>query len=513
MRLVSTEHHIQAQRSYISARIAARAVAREDAATFAAMVLRDEQTNRRITLAPVHKRWHELWTEHDRTVFWAHYEAGKTQHAIARVLWELGRNPNLRVAIVSKTARQAQKIMRALAQYITKSEDLKEVFPRLKPAKDLPWNTEQISVEREVISKDPSVQALGIMKGAVMGSRIDIAIVDDALDLENTSSDDKRNATIAWLRAQLFTRMTEDSKMWFVGNAWHPKDAMHQFAREPRFMGFRFPVYDDTSGERVYSWPERWSPERIARELETLGPLEGPRQLFCKAYDDSTARFQKAWLDKCLENGRGYRMVHSVDVLPEGYAIFTGVDLSMGEHPERGDLTSFFTLMLHPDGRRQLLNIESGRWQGPEILARIDDHARRYGGIIIIENNHAQQYIVQFAQRAPRGTIRAFRTGKNKADPLFGVESLAIEMQAGKWIIPSKGGKPLNPEVDAWLQDMLYYDPRSHTGDRLMACWFAREGAASIERSRAPGGGVGVRVLGKERQQLPTAIPGAEHVH
>lgn len=512
MRLATTEHHLQAQRSYLAARLAARAVARKDPATFAAMVLRDEQTNKRIALAPVHKRWHDLWTQYERTIFWAHYEAGKTQQAIARVLWELGHNPNLRIAIVSKTARQAQKIMRALAQYITKSADLKEVFPNLRPSDDLPWNTEQISVERDVISKDPSVQALGLMKGAVMGSRVDIALIDDALDLENTSSDDKRNATVAWLRAQFFTRMVEDSKMWFIGNAWHPKDAMHVFSREPRFMGFRFPVQDPETG--ALSWPERWSEARIARELETLGPLEGPRQLFCKAYDDSTARFQQAWLDRCMAQGAGWRMVHSVDVLPDGYAIFTGVDLSMGEHPERGDLTSFFTLMLHPDGKRQLLNVESGRWQADEILRRIDDHARRYPGIIIVENNHAQQFIVQLAQKAPRGTIRAFRTGKNKADPLFGVESMAAEMQAGKWIIPSRAGKPLGAEVDAWVQDMLYYDPRSHTGDRLMASWFAREGAAALERSRGPrSSGIGVRVLGAEKVPLPTGIPGAEHVH
>lgn len=509
MKLVSAEHHVQAQRSYLSARLAARAVARADPATFAGMVLRDEQTNKRIELAPVHVRWHDLWSEHDRTVFWAHYEAGKTQQAIARVLWELGHNPNLRVAIVSKTARQAQKIMRALSQYVLKSADLREVFPELRPAKDLPWNTEQISVERDTISKDPSVQAMGIMKGNVMGSRIDLAIIDDALDLENTSSDDKRNATVAWIRAQLFTRMTDGSKMWFIGNAWHPKDAMHQFSREPRFAGFRFPVSETVEGgETVYSWPDRWSPERIQRELETLGPLEGPRQLFCKAYDDSTARFRQEWLDVCLANGAGYRMVRNVGVLPDGYAIFTGVDLSMGENPERGDLTTFVTIMLHPDGKRQLLNIESGRWQADEILRRVDQHAVRYPGIIIVENNHAQQFIVQLAKKGTRATVKAFRTGKNKADPLFGVESMAAEMQAGKWIIPSRGGKPLGAEVDAWLQDMLYYDPRSHTGDRLMGSWFAREGASALERSRGPlSSGVGIRVLGSERKNAP----GAEH--
>jgi len=49
-------------------------------------------------------------------------------------------------------------------------------------------------------------------------------------------------------------------------------------------------------------------------------------------------------------------------------------------------------------------------------------------------------------------------------------------MAAGRWIIPNKDGR-MHAEVDALINEMLYYDPKSHTGDRLMSCWFAREAA------------------------------------
>ena len=42
--------------------------------------------------------------------------------------------------------------------------------------------------------------------------------------------------------------------------------------------------------------------------------------------------------------------------------------------------------------------------------------------------------------------------------------------------------RPLPSEVLAWIQEMLYYDPEAHTGDRLMASWFAREAARGFER-------------------------------
>ena len=65
----------------------------------------------------------------------------------------------------------------------------------------------------------------------------------------------------------------------------------------------------------------------------------------------------------------------------------------------------------------------------------------------------------------------------NKNHPQDGVEGIAAEMANSRWIIPcDTEGKP-SPEIEAWIQEMLYYDPRGHTGDRLMASWFAREGS------------------------------------
>jgi hypothetical protein len=109
-------------------------------------------------------------------------------------------------------------------------------------------------------------------------------------------------------------------------------------------------------------------------------------------------------------------------------------------------------------------------------VAKIIDHHRRFFSICVVENNAAQDFIVQFARGQFAVPIRPFTTGRNKAHPEFGVESIAAEMAGGKWVIPNNEGR-CTPEVDAWISEMLYYDPTAHTGDRLMASWFAREGA------------------------------------
>lgn len=484
---------------YVRDRSAVLALARANPSMFNRLVLKDEQTGKRVHQAPVHDEWQKLLSENDRVVMWSFVEGGKTaQISVGRTLFELGQDPNQRVLIVSKTQRGAAKIMRAVAQYIQRDPDLREVFPKLRPHPDkqLPWNSQAIVVDREIISKDPTVQCCGLF-GDVLGSRLDRVVFDDILDFDNTRSAHARRETIDWIRQTVWGRLTEGAHVTFVGNAWHPKDAMHAFAAEPRFQGFRFPVVDSAG---KYAWPERWTPERI--ELARLDmSTDFARQMLCMPRDDSASRFKQEWIDKALAAGEGYRLVSRVDVLPPGYAVYTGVDLAV-QQGAHNDLTVLFTVLLHPDGKRQVLGIESGRFTGPEIVDRLEDASDRYGSICIVENNAAQDFILQFARSQSRATVVPFTTGRQKAHPEFGVEGLATEMASGKWIIPNRK-KRVSAEVDAWMSEMLYFAPNEHTGDRLMASWFAREGCRAHERrrgsaGRGPAADVGVRTLGSD---------------
>lgn len=491
-------------------------VARHDPNVFCKYVLKDERTGKPIEQAPMHKRWHALMTQHDRLLMWSHIEGGKTtQIAIGRALFELGRDPMLRVAVVSNTADLAKKMTRLIGQYIEKSVELHDVFPNLLPSDDpsLPWKAQALTIRRDGLigGKDPSVQATGV-HGNIIGSRIDLLILDDILDHENTHTPGPRLDVYQWIKSSLFSRLTEFARVWIVGNAWHPEDAMHLLEKEKRFFAYRFPVVSP-SGE--LTWPERWSHERIELARTDLGPLEYARQLLCQARDDSSARFKKEWIDSCVEAGEGLPFCESARDLGFSYewetedmtleqkmearetvwrlsgalSIITGVDLAVQRH-DAADSTALFTILLHPNGDRQLLNIRSGKWTGPEIIRQIAKVHDDFGGIVIVENNAAQDYIIQFLTDQTAVPVRRFTTGKNKAHPEFGVESLATELANGKWLIPNNGGVK-HKEVDAWIAELLYYDPREHTGDRLMASWFAREGA----RYMAQPAGVGVRIL------------------
>lgn len=516
-----------------NARRSVARIARDDCAVFNQFVLRDERNGKRIHLAPMHREWHDLLDANPRLVLWAHVDSGKTSGiTVGRSLWMLGRNPNMRGVIITKTAQLAQKIVRTCKEYLERSSDLREVFPHLLPNKDpgMPWTSTMLTVQRSVFAKDASLQATGLF-GNVMGSRYDWVVFDDILDAENTRTATPRDHAWDWIRATVFGRLSENAQIAFLGNAWHPEDVMHRMEKEPRFVGVRYPVRRPT-GE--LTWPAHWSEARVEKARQDMGALEFARALLCQARDDETSRFKREWLEACCERGKGLDLFKDRDeffaaavagripglALDEeavrqhkvadaarrfGFdklydplapvAFFTGVDLAVQQHAA-ADLTSIFTLAVLPNGDRVVCAIESGRWTAPEILKRIVDHHVRFGSLCVVENVAAQDYLVQLLRAHTPVPVRGFATGKQKASPEFGVEALAAEFEAKKWIIPSgKGGKQRSKEVDAWLLELVNYEPPpAHTGDRLMASWFAREGARPMENARLAS--VGVRVFG-----------------
>jgi hypothetical protein len=246
------------------------------------------------------------------------------------------------------------------------------------------------------------------------------------------------------------------------------------------FDWYRLKAFDPDPEEKIPLWPERYSAKRIheirygAEGKGGMLPHEFARLFLCEPLDESAARCSKDWIEKCKLKGLGLSFVNKY----EGKnPVYTGLDLGIGSGT-KNDLTCFFTFELLPDGTRKILDIESGRWSGPRIIEKIIDKTTRFKSAIRVENNAAQDYIRQFAIDKKKDLkIKAHTTtGANKRNLDFGVESVFTEIQNQAWIIPCNTDGKCDPETQAWIDDMIYYQPPpAHTGDRLMACWIGRE--------------------------------------
>lgn len=460
--------------NYRRVRAAIALMARTDPDVFISYVLKDEGTGGPVHQSSMHCEWQSMISSNTRAVIIAHLESGKTQQlSIGRVLYELGRDPTTRILVVSATSDNASKIAGALQKYIARSYELRDVFPNLRPG--TPWTAGAFSVERPGVQKDYSVQVCGV-GGHVLGARYDLVVFDDVLDWENTRTAYQREKVESWVTSMVLGRLTARGRAIAVGNPWHPEDLLHTFAKRG-WASARYSVLYDDGASR---WPERWPLSRVAEFRET-NPLQYARQLLCVARDDSESRFKREWIDRCKAAALAKGITGFIDRWAPMPGVFTitGVDLAVSDKNSAAK-TVLFTLVVYPDGLRQVAEIQSGRWTGPEIIEKVRDVHERYGSVVYVESNAAQTYLVQFTNALGAGPpipVKPFHTGLNKHNPAFGVESIAVELSQGKWLIPCAPGGKLHPETAAWVDQMLYYAPSAHTGDALMASWIAREGA------------------------------------
>jgi hypothetical protein len=441
----------------------------------------ESDPNLRVRNAWFHNEWQQILRDHKYAVIIAPVEHAKSQSiAIAKPIHMLGSNPNLRGAIISNTAQQAEKILSAIRSHIEHNDRVHEVFPHLVPSTnpEHPWHQSMITVDRSTIAKDPSIQALGIT-GPLVGSRLDFVILDDVLDFEITRTAAQMEKLIEWCDTTLFTRLTEGACCWVVGTPWDPHDLLHVLSKRPAFFSKTYSAVENPDAP-----PEDWKPiwfgkQRLLDVRDNLTVHNFARKYLCQVRSNESSRFQKSWIDRCLLNGKGRSLMQYAPVAPSGkrYPCFTGVDLGVGQGEDH-DVTVLFTISLDERWRRVVVDVQSGRWQAPEIIRRIYDVQLRFGSIVTVESNGAQRFLLEWAG-AQGISVRAFSTtAKNKYDETFGVESLAVEMRSGQWVIPSgPSGEDPAPVIKEWIQEMLFYTPSQHTGDHLMACWFARETA------------------------------------
>ena len=445
------------------------AASRVNINAFMQFVMKDKK-GRRFIQTDFHKRWQSAWTRHERCILEAPIEHGKTEQLVGRILWEIGQNPNCNIIFVSNTVGQATKVTAAVKKHIEENNDYHLVFPEVSP--DISkWTESQFTVKRDTIQKDPTVQAVGL-HGAIQGARCSLLIIDDILDFENTRTPALLEDTIAWFKAAPLTRVIEGGRVWFIGTPWVKGDIQDHVRKSGTY---HFEVTRARENGKSIWWPD-W---RLEEREKELGSIESQRQLYCNRRDDSTSRWRQQWIDLCLHRGRGLSTMLEASAGEKSMfrRIVCGVDLSSGKKmkKKRRDFSSFFVVGVKHDGSKQVLCIEVGRLKAPEILKAIRALWRRYKCVFGVEDNATQVYIQQLLEDEPdRIPIIGLTTSSESKDPEKGVELIASEMERGEWIIPcGSDGLVTDAEIDAWIGEMLYYDPTSHLGDRLSSCYQA----------------------------------------
>lgn len=152
----------------------------------------------------------------------------KSRLVAYRVVWELTRDPTLRVLYISATANLAEKQLSFMKSIFTSS-----IYRRYWPdhvekeeGKRKRWTTSEIILDhpkREYEKvRDPSIFTAGLTTG-ITGMHCDIAVLDDVVVYENAYTKDGREK----VRSQyslLSSIEGANAREWVVGTRYHPND-------------------------------------------------------------------------------------------------------------------------------------------------------------------------------------------------------------------------------------------------------------------------------------------------
>ena len=254
----------------------------------------DSNTGRPFAQQWFHDEWSAAMDTGKRTLIIAPRDHGKTSQIVGRVIWELGREPNLRIKIVCASDGRAKERLFEVVQHLEHNKRITEVFPGLRQAMSGEWSKHKIVVERSAYHRDASIEAIGITSTAT-GGRADLLIADDAVDRRNALSFPALREQIKQAWKSDWTNLLEpESRIWYICTLWHKDDLSHAIMANPAYKTLFYAVPSDFGA----LWPDKWPTSELRHRFEEIGSVEFNRGFRNQVVDADSTMVQAAWLRK-----------------------------------------------------------------------------------------------------------------------------------------------------------------------------------------------------------------------
>jgi predicted phage terminase large subunit-like protein len=430
-----------ARRSAVSAGLSQWSIdrARRDPNAFVAYCCTDA-AGRPLRQANVHRQLQEFLSAHRNALIELPRDHGKSVQVCARVLWEIGRNPALRVKIVCATEGIAAERGRFIRDAIAGNAGLQELFPWLRPAQ--PWTETRFSIKRPANVIGPSVTALGV--GACLtGTRADLLVCDDIVDVRSLTSAAERARVKAFFRDNLFNLLEPDGRCWCLFTPWHANDLNAELKRSTAFRLFRWPVSDELRAV----WPERWPRERLLERRAEIGSASFARGYRLVPLTEDLVPIQAKWVRFWTDEQPAERTVLAVDpaVTAESSA----------------DASAMVVLQRTANNQIRCVEAIARRVHAPDLVQLIDVLERRWQPeAIVFESNAAfkgiKDLLVRHASFGPK--IKGIEQTRSKSARVAG---FSISVENGSFLLKGSGGG-VDPAQQPLFDEMTTFPVGEH---------------------------------------------------
>ncbi len=391
--------------------------------------------------AAVHRDLQAFLTRHRFALVELPRDHGKSVQACVRALWELGRDPSLRIKIVCASDALAAERGRFLREAIAHNPWVRLAFPGLRPGR--PWTETRFTVRRPADVIGPSVTALGV-GAASTGSRADLLLCDDIVDVRALRSRADRERVTAFFHENLLNLLEPGGRFWGLFTPWHADDLNARLKANPAYAVFRRPVGDDL--EPV--WPEKWPRERLEERRRQIGAAAFARAYRLVCVPEAAAAVRGEWLRCWLEPAACSPVVLSVDPA-----------VSCREGADRSALV---VLGRTPANEIHCLEAVARRVPAPELLDLIDALDRRWRpDVILFESNAAflgmKDLLARQARFGPK--VKGVAQTKDKASR---VSAFSVSVENGTFRLRGSGPHQVHPGQQALCDEMLTFPHGEH---------------------------------------------------
>lgn len=486
------------------------------------------------TLSPIHRKWVEEAVNTERLlVNCPPRHAKSTIFSVWFPIWLIAgahaclMNPadpdafglrNVQILLVSQTDKLAKKFTNEISYHLSYNQKLIADFGRFKPEMgDWPWrpNSGELLVDmrsRETESGDMTMQVRGAGQ-QILGMEANWVIVDDPVSREVARSETEREKLSEWFHGDVMTRLEPKGRAICIGQRLHIHDLYGDLSDEKttltnsrkRWTHINYPAILDWDSKQVL-WPEKWAWDDILQVYQDIGS-----DIFESMYQQNplaTARrlARTEWLYGDDEHPG------CVDVLRQrGEGLFDAQDEVIGamlSRTPREEVVRVVSLDPSPTRYAGLIVADVPRLESQfsasiieiirekmsvrDMLSNLERVQAMYSpDYFIFEQVAAQRWFLQdqgLEKIKQEMTVLPHNTGRNKGDPVLGVESLALDFEFGRIRFPY--GDAESKAMSEQLFDEARTYPQGKTDDLLMALWFIKFNYIRlVPRYKGQGGG------------------------
>jgi len=423
--------------------------------------------------ADMHKDWVSALMNETKLAFAAPRAHAKSSLvSIAYSTWRIGRNPNLRVKVITNSLDKGREIVSAVSTTILYNKRFKLVFPNAVPSKLRFWTRDRLYIDRPLVLRDPTFEARSILSTGA-GGRADLLIGDDTVDnLNSVTAGLRRKVKEAFYDVWMNTLEPQGSQVVLVGTIWDEDDLLSEVLRNKEW-GYRKVWAINDNFDPL--WPQVWTREKLYQRWKsnTLAFDKGFRQQPIRVenalFPPSCFKQRENWYLTPGSRPPEFALVDDALI-----KIYAGVDISAGHS---NDYSVFYFVGVNVETRvRWPIDIIRVKQPSPDVTRLLIKKAELYRPeVIMVESNATQRMLQDWISEVVNLPLKPYYTGSQKHSLTIGVPSLRVELDNNMWAIPTWDHSiECNCAWCQWKREVLSF-PYIKKDDVVMAWWFARE--------------------------------------